>query len=88
MEMMYEVTLCLSAMCLSINLCVLLVTSAQYFFAISGKFFNFSQINLNTRIHDLIKCISRNLVNNKKIISFTYEHYLSLTNRPSLFKSF
>ncbi|ODM90061.1 hypothetical protein Ocin01_16618 [Orchesella cincta] len=36
MEMMYEVTLCLSAMCLSINLCVLLVTSAQYFFAVTG----------------------------------------------------
>ncbi len=40
MEMMYEVTLCLSAMCLSINLCVLLVTSAQYFFAVTGINFN------------------------------------------------
>jgi len=36
-EMMYEVILCLSAMCLSINLCVLLVSSAQFFFAVSGK---------------------------------------------------
>lgn len=41
MEMMYEVTLCLSAMCLSINLCVLLVTSAQYFFAVTGIHINF-----------------------------------------------
>jgi hypothetical protein len=36
-KLLYEATLCLAAMCLSINLCVLLVTSAQYFFAISGK---------------------------------------------------
>ena len=36
MQMLYEVTLCLSAISLSINLSVLLVTSAQYFFAVSG----------------------------------------------------
>ena len=34
--LLYEVTLCLTAMSLSINLCVLLVCSAQYFFAASG----------------------------------------------------